>query len=447
MQIVKQLSYGSRERNEVERPDYAAFDPVTALRSVPGCHCKTSALTLVELLVTISIMALVIAISLPMVKPMLESNKTKSGADIVAGFLGQARDRAVEEGRPVGVTFERISDYGDGETYFPYNGASVLMRQVAEPKPLSGFVKDVRVAVGNDGYIYFCTWNGTGWIWPATREAIPNHAEWKYWDKLVNDGDQIQFNGVGPKYEISEDWIDISGTITKLFQIINTPSVNPNLTIPVHFDSSGLPQPALFKVFRKPQATKIAPTMAVPVALPEGIVVDLDCSGMGMRLSDARMMVDGHGGADWTAVRDDFCARDRGDTGSVTIMFSPTGEVDRVYYSSKPEDILNGVPADLGIAIPSGPIYLNIGIWERAGYWDDDGGWHISNQYLPESDYLPNCDMRNFRDMNNYWVTIFPRTGAVRVNRVANTDSVGQGTTRLTNSRKFASSLHAEEVR
>ncbi|MCL2349435.1 MAG: hypothetical protein FWC50_14385 [Planctomycetaceae bacterium] len=29
---------GSRERNEVKRPDHPAFDPVTALRFVPGCH-------------------------------------------------------------------------------------------------------------------------------------------------------------------------------------------------------------------------------------------------------------------------------------------------------------------------------------------------------------------------------------------------------------------------
>jgi len=30
--------YGSRERNEVKRPDRTRDDPVTALRSVSGCH-------------------------------------------------------------------------------------------------------------------------------------------------------------------------------------------------------------------------------------------------------------------------------------------------------------------------------------------------------------------------------------------------------------------------
>ena len=46
---------GSRERNQchqrnnaVKRPDHPAFDPVTALRSVPGCHCEPN----IRLLIT-----------------------------------------------------------------------------------------------------------------------------------------------------------------------------------------------------------------------------------------------------------------------------------------------------------------------------------------------------------------------------------------------------------
>ena len=416
MHIKKQLSVAT---------GHSTFNPVTALRSVPGCHWKKTGLTLVELLVTISIMGLVIAVSIPMVRPMMVSNKVKSGADVVAGFLAQARNRAIEENRPVGVTFERILNYEDNGAY-PYNGASVLMRQVAEPKPLSGFGKDVRVAVDTSGQIIFRVWNPN--VSPPRWDD--DLSEITYWNKLVHPGDQIQFDGKGPKYEIMAGY---------------TINMNVNQTPPVYAPD----QPALFKVFRKPRPGKVAPTMATPVAMPEGIVVDLDASGMGKRLCDARNMVDSYGGDnyDWTAVRDDFCARDQADKDSVTIMFSPTGEVDRVYYSSKPYNNITGAPADPGVAIPSGPIYLNIGIWERAGFWEDDGGWKISNLYLPESDHLPNCDMRNYRDMNNYWVTIFPRTGAVRVNRVANTDSSPQNSKRLTDSRRFANSLHGAETR
>ena len=401
MQVVKQLNVTARR-------------PATR-----------QALTLVELLVTISIMGLVIAISIPMVKPMLASNKVKSGADIVAGFLGQARDRAIEEGRPVGVTFDRVLNYGDGVT-FPYNGACVLMRQVAEPKPLSGFVKDVRVAVN-------CV-NGTGQIsFYAWQESPPLSGNWDwrlanveatYWTKLVKEGDQIQFNAQGPKYELSEG----GGG----FEINMTRPANLNLAPPVYETY----QPALFKVFRKPQATKVAPTMAVPVALPEGIVVDLDCSGMGM--SDGKQFYDEKtlpyvGNSPCFFARDDFCAADETDKTSVTIMFSQTGEVDRVYYNDKPSNLgASGV-------IPSEPIFLCIGIWERTGFWD---GGTLSE------DYLPDPSVRNYHDMNNYWVTVFPQTGAIRVNRVANTPvpyAPFGGAVQA--SRKFANSLHSEETR
>jgi len=442
MQIEKQFNDGNRERNEVKRPDDSTFDPVTVLRSVPGCHCwkwqpgaqrseatgafggRISGLTLVELLVTISIMALVIAISLPMVKPMLESNKTKNGADIVAGFLAQARNRAIEEGRPVGVSFERILDYGDGAAYFPYNGASILMRQVAEPKPLSGFVKDVRVAVdcsSGVGQISFRRWNGTGWVGDTSEK--------QYWIKLVKEGDQIQFDAKGPKYELSGD-----------FEINMTRVANVNLAPPVY----SVDQPALFKVFRKPQPGKVAPTMAVPVALPQGIVVDLDSSGMGRHTYDAQTLTLQRGGTNWFYARDDFCAVNENDRSAVTIMFSSTGEVDRVYYNDKQFGVRSD-DFDFGASgvVPSGPIFLCIGIWERAGFWE---GGSLSDVYLPDD-----ADKtRNYHDMNNYWVTVFPRTGAVRVNRVAYISPSVRYTDRVFNeneSRKFANSMHGQETR
>ena len=433
MTFAKLLSLDSRKRNAVKRPDHSMLNPVTALRSVPGCHRKNAGLTLVELLVTVTIMGMVVAISVPIIKPMLASNKVKSGADIVAGFLAQARNRAVEENRPVGVTFERVLNYEDNGAY-PYNGACVVMRQVAEPRPLSGFVKDVRVAVDASGQINFCTWNNTTvrWDWGTTN------TEQQYWDKLVGDSDQIQFDGKGPKYTIKK-----SGSN---FAIDMTDDANINLPAPLHFDANNLPQPVLFKIFRKPQANKIAPTMAMPAALPSGVVVDLDCSGMGLNFFDAKRLTENNGGTDWTSVGDDFCAVDQTDRSSVTIMFSPTGEVDRVYCNNKqvgptPSDMFYGKSG----VIPTRSIFLNIGIWERAGFWDNTGGWHVSNDYLPNDGVR---DLRNYRDMNNYWVTIFPRTGAVRVNRVASVPSGSSSHPGVINeSRNHAESLHSTETK
>ena len=408
MSVEKQFNVAARR---------SATHRATTHQVATGQLAAHRALTLVELLVTISIMALVVAISLPMVKPMMESNKTKSGADIVADFLAQARNRAIEEGRPVGVTFERILDYADGNVY-PYNGASVLMRQVAEPKPLSGFVKDVRVAVDNTGQITFWTWDNTALQWGI------NPTELNYWTKLVHPGDQIQFDAKGPKY-------DLSGPT----QIDMGLAAERNLVPPIHFDSLGLPQPALFKVFRKPQQTTVAPTMAPPVAMPEGIVVDLDCSGMGKNppRDRSKVVTPPELGRAWC---DDFSAANQSDRNSVTIMFSPTGEVDKVYYSS----MTGSITSD----IPTGPVFLNIGIWERAGFWMEDGGhWYISNDYLPDDADLT----RNYHDMNNYWVTLFPRTGAVRINRLSDNSSSRLASGAIEDSRKFANSMHGAETR
>ena len=361
-------------------------------------------LTLVELLVTVTIMGMVVAISVPIIKPMLASNKTKSGADIVAGFLAQARNRAIEENRPVGVTFERVLNYENSGVY-PYNGACVTMRQVAEPRPLSGFVRDVRVAVDASGQIRFRVWS------PSTSppQWVADSNEINYWNKLVNPGDQIQFDGKGPKYEI------LSG-----FQIDMT--VNP--APPIYSDQ----QPTLFKVFRKPQPGKVAPTMARPVALPEGIVVDLDSSGTG-NFTDKSQDQDGY------PICDNFSAAGPQDTNSVTIMFSPTGEVDRIYFS----DPDPGKAGQIISEIPAGPIFLNVGIWERSGFWMQDGSnSYISNDYLPDE----GSTITNYHDMNNYWVTIFPRTGATRVNRVAPVPSGGA----INESREYATSLHGTEV-
>ena len=387
---------------------------------------KYRGLTLVELLVTVTIMGMVVAISVPIIKPMLASNKVKSGADIVAGFLAQARNRAVEENRPVGVTFERVLNYQDGNAY-PYNGASVMMRQVAEPRPLSGFVKDVRVAVDVSGQINFCIWNNmTGrWDWGTTN------TEQQYWDKLVNDGDQIQFDGKGPKYTITKNG--------STFAINMTINANVNLAMPLHFDSFGEPQPVLFKVFRKPQPGKIAPTMAMPAALPSGVVVDLDCSGMKTGgFVDKTKESDKNQSKAWRVACDDFSASGPEDKKSVTIMFSPTGEVDRVYFSEPGT-------GKIASSIPTGPIFLNIGIWERSGFWMKDGSDdYISNDYLPDAE---SGIIRNYHDMNNYWVTIFPRTGAVRVNRVAVVPQGGEFSDGAINaSRKLAESLHGTET-
>jgi hypothetical protein len=195
--------------------------------------------------------------------------------------------------------------------------------------------------------------------------------------------------------------------------------------------------------------------MAPPVALPEGIVVDFDSSGMGNVIYDKFGAIIPEGTSNQhNVVRDMFCANGERDQKSVTIMFSPTGEVEKVYFSNPAKNSINLVSD-----IPRGPIFLNIGNWDCAGFWMEDKDqsdplkqWYISSDNLPDSRHaIPNdpsspiIGTRNYHDMNNYWVTIFPRTGAVRVNRVAESNILDHGAIKA--SRNLANSLHSAETR
>jgi type II secretory pathway pseudopilin PulG len=389
-----------------------------------------AALTLVELLVTITIMAIVVAVSIPAVKPMLASNKVKNGAETVSTYLTQARARAMEEGRAVGVRFERYTGIEESGNY-PYNGAALVMRQVAEPKPYSGSVKDVYAIIDSSGgRINFCTWNSETSTW------VNNSTESTYWSKLVSDGDLIQCAFKGPKYTITKDK-DGSTFSIDMGRNSNDGLPEPNFSDPLTPND----KPVRFRVYRQPQPDKIAPTMAPPVALPQGVVVDLDCSGMEKCFYNETTIPIRRNEYP-TIIRDDFAALDSRDKTTVTIMFSPTGEVDRVYANKKDgltddeTTIVSGKIDRTGGIIPSGLIFLNIGTWERAGSW-------INNKM--ENTYLPDDGLRNYMDMNNYWVTIFPRNGLVRINRVAK--SVGNRGSKISSSREFAQSLLDGEVK
>ncbi|MCL2347211.1 MAG: prepilin-type N-terminal cleavage/methylation domain-containing protein [Planctomycetaceae bacterium] len=466
-------------------------------------------LTLVELLVVISIIGIVLAASVPMIKPMLESNKVRDGADAVATYLNQARARAIEEGRCVGVRFERYTTIkmNDGSDYYPYNGAALVMRQVAVPTAYCGFTEGVRVAVdasngipldnsGNPiltkGRLYFYTWNRGSDTIPAYWEAenLANGSELSFWGKLIQDGDLIQFDAQGPKYKIK--WTK-DGSGNKVYPYIVAVNAGDDAMKDQNFADNNwnefpyklnqlgdagddanqgfaepklftynttppTPNPVTFQVFRQPQQGNAVPTMAPPVVMPYGTVVDLDSSGMGENFYNEKYsLVSGNEMLEIAAtgntnkvVRDDFCAFGPRDKNAVTIMFLPSGGVDKVYYGNHQvanpndaeQDFLDGSKGK----IPSSPIFLCIGIWERSGFWEGSGNqWSVADTYLPESG---NPELkRNYDDMKNYWVTVFPKNGLVRINRMSSTKNAILTPGNISASRDFAKSLHTTELK
>lgn len=150
-----------------------------------------------------------------------------------------------------------------------------------------------------------------------------------YLSALVTPGDFIRFNYRGPYHQIT----GVSGT-----QVTFT-AVDGYLPP----TSSSLP----YQIFRKPVRSPVA-----ALQLPRGACIDVGNSGLGPT---------GTFGA--------------GDPNPITVMFSPSGEVNMLYSGTTP-------------VTPTGSIYLLVGKFEKLG---------------PE----------NLLDQENSWVTIRQRTGQV----------------------------------
>ncbi|MBO7678220.1 MAG: hypothetical protein J6S75_00980, partial [Thermoguttaceae bacterium] len=183
---------------------------------------RRNGLTLTELLVVGTIILAVTALSIPVVKPMMESQLTKNGANMLATALNRARSRAQVSGRPCGVRFEYwpgtaselfwnnenddydeqranwLSDYEheswygidiDGSTFIHYltPGASLVMRQVEVPPVYTGLLGNETVEINEVNNKKICKFN----------------------DSYLNSGSRnltsgkIQLGGSGPFYSLS----------------------------------------------------------------------------------------------------------------------------------------------------------------------------------------------------------------------------------------------------
>ena len=199
-------------------------------------HCPLSTIrsgmTLVELLVAVSIMVLLVAVSVPMFKPMLDSQKSAGGARTVALALQRARVMAMETGQPCGIMFERFIEGNE-------NNVSVRLFLVKPPKPYTG---DVGEVISVDPF-------GTLTSYPSSWASA----------NIQND-DYIQFNYQGKYYKVN-------GGSPQAADGTKPPEMN---NVP-------------FRVLRSPQtgaATNLRMALAPSIIMPRGTVVDLQYSGI-----------------------------------------------------------------------------------------------------------------------------------------------------------------------
>jgi len=263
-------------------------------------------MTLIELLVVISIMLLLAVVAIPAMRPALSTRQTREAARSINVYLGAARNRAVETGRPVGVEIVRDPNL---------TLAGTTLYQVEIPPPYGGDTEDTRVTVTLLSF--------SGGI--ATVQAT--RASGIFSGGLIRLGDQVQFNQQGWVYTITGANVDANNYVRSSPPAGTDPDGFP-LTLQASVPGSFV-MPTLtavpFQISRRPTRSSTS-----PLRLPSSVVVDLEFSG-----TEA---------TNFTA--------STADVNSVTILFAPSGNIYRVV-----SDEVTGRVID--------PIYLLVGKRER----------------------------------------------------------------------------------
>ena len=270
-------------------------------------------MTLVELLVVVAIICLLLAVSVPILKPMLESRKTSNAAQVLAGALQQARLKSIQEGRSYGV---RLIPFGTAPT------VSVQLQMEAAPTYVVTLnPPDVRVRVENGTIVPYR-------FYIDDKEGAPQEGRWEAVRSpnkrteilaLFQPGDEVQFNRLGRFFVIGNNHRLISPYHELNFPEEELLSSNEEMN-----DAMEYRLVSLWK-----------PLSTWQTIMPHGSVVDLAFSG---------------------GETDDFTNEgipaqfSSGD--DVVVMFSPAGHVDEIR--------INGISRKVNEML-----YFCVGEWDR----------------------------------------------------------------------------------
>jgi prepilin-type N-terminal cleavage/methylation domain-containing protein len=358
--------------------------------------------TLIEMLVVIGIMMIMIAAAATMMQPASEARRTREAGRAVNVYLSSARNRAMQLGRPCGVTFHTFSLPGGA----PF---AMTVDQAEMPPCYSGDTDAAAVRLA---------YSGGNTVRAVFSEGLVTG--------LIRPGDEIQINGQGPHYTFhTSNATDSDGFVT----------ASGTTSVTLEFESrqvqllpwtSTLSQPMPFRVFRAPVKSAIA-----PLQLPTGAVVDLSPnlamapwkSGVAYLVGDIvkydKKVYCAIRGKDPNSApppaandinRNKQPSTSPGywklaDSTDMTILFSPKGSVDSIWRSN--------FGASTTRTIVANTIYLLVGKRGRM--------LNALNDYKPSQ---PEGEKKNFQDLNNIWVTVNPLTGAIATEPVAASYSI-----------------------
>lgn len=374
--------------------------------------------TLIELLVVIVIMLSITAIAIPVIAPSLQGREIRESARLLDAAFSRARNRAVELGRPVGLSFERIAG-------LPWASRTVSL--VETPEPYTGDYVGSTMDVDRYGVIWNMGWwqqdllgnlgfnPDVGWMRRVAPAGFVNPAA----QQRVGDRIKLGNKGFTYRIETGEPFVDANGNafwdagefyIDSNFDGAYTPTApgtvdpygyfvlapNPTASPPVlwrlvHDDPvrRGIPEfpvkpvqlfgspPPVLNALRTPYQIQLSPVKALggEFQLLDSALVDLEFSGTPGNL----------------LTPDPFLTPSLPPTGvpkstPVVVMFSSQGRLDTVSGF----DPLLGREVRLKL---HEPLYFLIGRRDQ-----------IRSDPNPGTLSFPN----NLHDIRNTWVTVGP---------------------------------------
>ena len=342
---------------------------------------RARGVTLVELLVVVTILLMLAAFAIPTMRGLTEGRKVREAARAIDVYLTQAKIRALELQRPVGVVFQRMN-LGSAEAPDIQLDACTVLRQVEVPPPYAGATFDARIRLTPDDE------NDPDTLWTLAFNSPEVAAGW---EKLVKEGDRLQLNFQGPEYKMAFLPSDEDPDVPNMYRVRfdRKPILHGTVL------QRGLP----FQVFRQPQPSSIP-----PLRLPRDVVIDLFDSGH------------------LNTTPDTFGILPPGAVPDPVVLFAPNGSVSAVYQCNTYNSavVYEATPV-------MNPIFLMVGKWERTR---DAAGNALAGDGL-----------YNWQDATNLWMAITPANGFVTTAEVCaeGTDATGRSVPpTIADSRRYA---------
>lgn len=324
------------------------------------------AFTLVELLIVLFILLLLSLIALPITKQLLNDQKTTKAAQSLESFIAVAKNRAIAEGRVVGVRIDRLSNEANSGNA---RSTSIIVRQLVGVPPYSGDAASAKARLNN---------GGSGTINQATFSAADSPLLALSATLLATAGSEAQSPiRIGDLLELP------GGRLVPILSLTNSGSntiATFNLREPVSgvdtfpsggrgpIDASG--DEVQFRIHRSP-----TPSRSKVLSLNRGRAIDLNYSGIGLNSVN-------------------FAPDTNGATveGSIDILFSPDGTVSSVTN--------NGARL-----FPQSLIFLCIGTIDGVANIESTT---TDDAFIDDAQFTA-----NIRNLNSVWLVISPQSGRI----------------------------------